>query len=42
MVKENTLKDVISNLENHEIEMVQTDRLINSVENILESLNLKK
>lgn len=42
MVKENTLKDVISNLENHEKEMVQTDRLINSVENILESLNLKK
>lgn len=42
MVKDNTLKDVISNLENHEKEMVQTDRLINSVENILESLNLKK
>lgn len=42
IVKENALKNIISNFENHEKEIVQTEHLINSVKNILENLNLKK
>lgn len=41
MVKANALKEVIFNIENYEIEIAQTDHLINSIENILKSLNLK-
>lgn len=42
MQKGNALKEVISNIENHESEIAQTDHLINSIENILKSLNLNK